>query len=126
MHSIHRLDLLAEYQELKEKKENLEVELYNFNSAIVGRNATYDELKQEVKYRTEISDYEYKMRCVEDEMKGIMLIRAGLLTLGFLLASVTTLVCVKCSNNVKEEVSIESIEKEKEEQDVLVKTLKNN
>lgn len=129
MTKLNRIDIIEDIKEKQEEKENLELELYYFKQSIGDREPTYDELKQEVEYRKNISNKQYELDCLKDEGKLIMLVRTGLYVLGLLAALTAILACKNCSKDTNTEAytSTEtSIVEEYDNEDakVLVKTLK--
>ncbi len=128
MLNLNKISIINEYQNLKEKKENLEIELYKFCRSITGKSATYDELVKEVQYRKDISTCEYKMKCLETEFKAITAIKAGLLILGLSGAIILASISIKCNKDNNKitpssDISSVSTEDELEDKKVLTKTL---
>ena len=128
MKNINRISIIEEYQTAKEEKEDLEVELYKLQLSIGSREATYDELKQEVEYRKKISNKQYELDRLKEDIKIVMSIRTVIAIIGLAVATVIALVSTRCAkDNTKNLNSNQSImieEENMESSESLVKTLR--
>jgi hypothetical protein len=102
MKNQNRISIIEEYQTAKEEKEELETELYNFQLSIGSREATYDELKQEVEYRKKISNKQYELDCLKEDIKIVMSIRTVIAIIGLAAAALIIAISTKCAKDKNE------------------------
>ena len=107
MMAANRISTVEELLVLKEEKEELEVELFNFLKDIEPRKATYEELEKEIEYRKKISECEYKINLLKDDLKIAIGIRTVLFTLLSVVAIATIIGTTKCSK--KEEKDTQKV-----------------
>lgn len=112
MFTLNKLTVIDEYVALREEKEKLETELYEFKLSIKGDKPTYEELEKELRYMDEISIREYKMQQLRDELKIIAGVRAGLSIIGITALLVSLVAAKGCTkkNTEPSEVPTSEIE----------------
>ena len=102
MFGINRMNALSEYESVKEEKAAWEDKLNFLYSKTIEREATKEELKLEDEYLKQISECDYKMGCLKDEINVTLGIKTGLSALALAAIAILIAITAKCSADKKE------------------------